>query len=297
MLVVIILVNYNGAKNTIECIHSLEKVENIDYEIIVVDNCSTDDSFDELQAEQQFHDFKLIKATTNDGFSAGNNIGIRYALKKNADYVLLLNNDTLVEPNFIKHLLEGFKWSENCGATIGKILYYSDPHIIWYAGGTLDHRTARTTHFGFFKKNQMSDMNFQKVSFASGCCLCLSNELIRKIGLLNEDFFLYEEDVEYCYRIVEAGFDIIYVPNSIIYHKVSASTGQGSAMSQYYAVRNKYYFIHRHYKGINKIVAYLYCSAQFLFRCMKQEQNFKYYVAGVKAYLQKETGKAKEDIK
>lgn len=294
-MVAIILVNYNGADDTIDCIKSLSEIKDIEYEIVVVDNCSTDNSVDILKKYQEIYTFTLLQAEFNNGFSSGNNIGIEYA--KNADYYLLLNNDTVVKPDFLKKLIEEFQKNPKCGATISKILYYSQPDTIWYAGGSFNPKTARSEHYHFNEKNDINDALPKKVTFASGCCLCVSKELIERIGLLNEDFFLYEEDAEFCYRITEAGFEIIYVPDSIIYHKVSASTGQGSPMSQYYTVRNKYYLIRTHFIGMNKLIAYFYCTAQFLFRCIKKEQSFKYYKLGVKAFLHHETGRERGEIK
>lgn len=294
-MVAIILVNYNGAEDTIDCINSLSAISNVEYEIVVVDNNSTDDSVSQLKRFQKLRTFTLLEANNNNGFSAGNNIGLAYA--RNADYYLLLNNDTVVEPDFLSGLLSAFKNNPRCGAAISKIKYYSQPNTIWYAGGSFNNRTARSEHYHFNQKDIITNETVQKVTFASGCCLCVSQDVIRKVGVLNEEFFLYEEDAEYCCRIIEAGFDIIYVPDSVIYHKVSASTGQGSPMSQYYTVRNKYSLIKMHIKGINKIVAYCYCTAQFLFRCIKREQSFKHYRAGVKAFIQNETGKTQGDIR
>lgn len=296
-MVAVILVNFNGAVDTIECIKSLDNVKTNDYVVIIVDNHSSDDSVTQLRRVQKKYRFVLLEACSNEGFSAGNNIGIKYALKNNADYFVLLNNDTVVEPDFLEHLINGIQSSERYGAVTGKILYYSKPDTIWYAGGGLDYNTARSEHYNFDQKDTANDIFPQKVSFASGCCLCFSKNLVEKVGVLNEEFFLYEEDVEYCYRITKAGYDIVYIPSAVIYHKVSASIGQESPMSQYYMVRNKYYFIYKNFSGRNKITAYLYCSAQFIFRCLKKEQHFNYYIAGVKAFLRKETGKAMRELK
>lgn len=294
-MVAIILVNYNGAEDTIECIKSLSAIEDVAYEIIVVDNKSTDDSVNRLKKFQKIAKFNLLELEYNNGFSAGNNIGIEYA--KNADYFLLLNNDTVVKPDFLSKLLYAMESNPRCGAAISKILYYSQPDTIWYAGGSFDKRTARSEHYCFNQKDINKEESVQKVTFASGCCLCISQKVLRRVGMLNEDFFLYEEDADYCYRIIESGFDILYVPNSVIYHKVSSSTGTGSPMSQYYSVRNKYSLIKMHFKGINKVTAYLYCTTQFLFRCLKNEQSFKYFRDGVKAFSRSETGKAQGEIK
>lgn len=293
-VIAIILVNYNGAEDTIECIGSLSENRDIEYEIIVVDNCSTDNSVGKLKQAQNYFVFTLLQAKNNDGFSAGNNIGIRYA--KNADFYLLLNNDTVVEPDFLKKLIDGFQEDPRCGATISKIRYCSHPDTIWYAGGKLNPKTARSEHFHFNEKDQNTDILPQAVTFASGCCLCLSREVVEKVGLLNEDFFLYEEDAEYCCRIIKADYKIFYIPNSVIYHKVSSSTGNGSPMSQYYSVRNRYHLIRLQFAGINKLLAYSYCTLQFIYRCLKGKIRFRYYRMGLLSFFRGEIGRAKGEI-
>lgn len=295
MKVAIILVNYNGAKDTIECLISLSACSYKGVAIIVVDNCSTDDSIPQLLSVQKQLGFVLLKSSENKGFSAGNNIGIRYALNSNADYVLLLNNDTLVEPNFLEKLINGFEGNPKCGVTIGKIYYENKRDTIWYAGGSLNLRTARTEHWSYGEKDKMSKAHPQKVTFATGCCLCLSRTLIETIGLLDERYFLYEEDAEYCFRILQAGYEIIYIPDAIIYHKVSSSTGVTSAKTQFYTMRNKYLMIQQHFKGINKIYAYSYSTVQMLYRCLKGELKFCYYFAALKAFVHHETGHASAD--
>ena len=150
-MIAIILVNYNGAEDTIDCIKSLSRIKNVEYEIVVVDNKSTDDSILKLKDFQKISKFILIEADCNKGFSAGNNIGIRY--EANADYYLLLNNDTVVEPDFLNKLIYEIKENPRCGATISKILYYSQPDTIWYAGGSFNRKTARSEHYHFNQKD------------------------------------------------------------------------------------------------------------------------------------------------
>ena len=289
--VAIVLVNYNGFSDTMDCVNSIKKSNYKNYFIIVVDNCSTDSSFEVLKKQQEYQEFVLLKSEYNEGFSAGNNIGIEYALNEGAEYILLLNNDTIVEADFIEHLLEGFSFSQTCGATIGKIMCYPNKDIIWYAGGSLSKTTARTVHFRYGEEKNLLEEKISTVSFATGCCLCISREVIEKIGLLDEDFFLYEEDAEYSFRIQKYGYDIVYTPKSIIYHKVSASTGDGSSLTQYYAVRNKYILIKKCYKGINKILAYAYSTLFFIYRCVRRKISFKYFMKGIKGFLRNEIKK------
>lgn len=295
-MVAIILVNFNGSDDTIECILSLEGQTYQDYQIIVVDNCSTDNSIEHLKLAQQEHRFALLRAKENKGFSAGNNIGIKYAKEHNADYFWLLNNDTLVEPDTLDKLVSGFSNSSKCGATIGKIYYEKDRTMIWYAGGSINPHTSRTEHWNYGKKDKGEVTGLQKVTFATGCCLFISRQVLEKVGLLDESYFLYEEDAEYSFRICEAGFDILYLPDAVIYHKVSASTGQTSPLSQYYTMRNKYHLIRQHFKGINKWTAYIYSTLQTIFRCFKGELKFKYYFLAFSAFRNNEIGKREKAL-
>lgn len=132
--VYIILLNYNGWKDTVECVKSLAVIKGTDTHIVVVDNCSTDDSVEKLKAELP-DEVTLLQADENNGFSAGNNIGIRYALKNQADYVLLLNNDTVTDQDFLTPLVEFASRTPDCGCISSRIYYYYDKNKIWFDGG------------------------------------------------------------------------------------------------------------------------------------------------------------------
>ena len=293
-MVAIILVNYNGYDDTRECIESLKQLNNKNNKIIVVDNCSTDNSLAQLKELQKSNDFILIASECNNGFSAGNNKGINYAFEMGMDYFWLLNNDTIVEPDSLDKLLLGFNESSKCGCCISKILYENDRNTIWYAGGAINKYTARVEHFCYGKSDEnYKESGINKITFATGCCMLLSRTTIEQIGLLSEDYFLYEEDTEYCCRMIESDIEILYIPEARIYHKVSASVGIASPMAQYYLVRNKYYLIKSKYKKLRKVCAYMYCTTQFIFRCIKNELKFKYFKMGYNAFLKKEIGKSK----
>jgi len=300
-MVAIILVNYNGADDTIECIESLKGLTDDDHKIIVVDNKSTDDSEEKLKKSRQKYDFVLLTSNDNKGFSAGNNAGILYAKEKyDPDYYWLLNNDTIVQVDTLSELLNGFKMdSPDTGITTAKIYYEKDRSMIWYAGGSFNFKTGRTEHwnYGMIEQKKPDNEIDRDVTFASGCCMLIPKNVIRDVGLLNESYFLYEEDTDYCIRTQRKGYKIRYCPNAVLYHKVSASTGVASPVSQFYSIRNKYMLISKHFKGINKAIAYLYTTAQMLNRCIKREVNFKHYIEATRAFLKKDMGKTSVAIK
>lgn len=281
----IILVNYRGAKDTVECIDSLFKMEYQNFFIVVVDNHSGDDSLDLLYERQKLDDFFIIQMENNEGFSGGNNAGITYALKKGAEYILLLNNDTLVESKCLTQLVRVHQETENCGISIGKIYYEKERNRLWYAGGEINLKTGKVTQRGLGDIDDFKKAAREEVTFATGCCMCIVASLFEEIGLLDEDYFLYQEDAEFCHRVLLGGKKIIYEPSAIIFHKVSASTSKDKNMSpttQYYMVRNRYIFVKRNVaEGWRRFYAYGYCLAIYLYYWLRGFMKLKYIIWGI----------------
>lgn len=238
----IIIVNWNGAVDTLECVESLEKITYSNYEIIIVDNGSADSDIKQLKNSLDKRNVSLILNDTNKGFTGGNNIGINAALKNNSDFVLLLNNDTVVESDFLEPLVELFDKYEKTGITAPQINYYDKRNFIWSEGGKISK--IRGSGFAYSDKPDENKIKDDKiVSFASGCCLLIRREILEKIGQFDENFFLYVEDTDLCFRTLTAGFKIIITHNSKIYHKVGASTNKNlSGLPLYYVTRNRLFF-------------------------------------------------------
>ncbi|MBL7094760.1 glycosyltransferase family 2 protein [candidate division KSB1 bacterium] len=228
----IILVNWNNSYDTIECIESLKQLIYYNNEIIVVDNNSTYDSIKELE---NVDNINLIQNNNNLGFAGGNNVGIEFALKGNSDYVLLLNNDTVVDERFLSILIKGATEEKNIGIIGGKIYYYNEPAKIWSAGGGLTKTTKRTFQYGENKIDKKQYNREKEVDFLSGCCMLIRREVFEKIGLLDADYFMYYEDVDFCLR-AKKFFKIVYIPEALIWHKVSATTEK--SFRDYYRMRN-----------------------------------------------------------
>lgn len=250
----IIIVNYNGYIDTVECIKSLKNIIYPDFNIIVVDNGST----------QEIEDLKtyikksaiLINQSKNLGFSGGNNIGIQYAIEHDADYVLLLNNDTTVEPEFLNILVNCAEEHRDSGIIGGKINYYNSPDTIWFGGGKVNKYSAVIWHEYIKEKDRGKKGKVRETQFLTGCLMLIPKTIVKKVGLLDESYFLYDEDVDYCFRVMRAGYKLYYCNDAVIYHKVSASSGNFSDLSQYYMVRNGLYTSKKYAK--NKIYAYMF---------------------------------------
>ncbi|MFH1736022.1 MAG: glycosyltransferase family 2 protein [bacterium] len=221
--VAVIVVNWNRRDDTLDCLSSISEITYHQFRVILVDNASKDGSSDAVRSK--FPEVKLIQADKNLRFAGGNNLGLRDVLDHGDEFCLLLNNDTTVEPDFLDKLIETAQSDQRIGLVGPKILYHSRPDVIWFAGGVLKPAWGYVRHFGL-RQQDRGDFDLRRgVSFLTGCCLLIRRKLIEEIGLLDEDFYLYSEDADYCLRAVKAGYKLIYEPKARIYHKVSQSTG------------------------------------------------------------------------
>ena len=270
--VYIILVNYNGYEDTVECIESLKKITYSNYKIIVVDNNSLDNSGQKIK--QRFcEDIIYIPSDENLGFAGGNNLGIEYALKQNCDYVLLLNNDTLVEPDFLEPLLQVFKEEHSVGAVGGKIFHWSNPELLWFAGAKINSFTGKTRHLGYLEKDMGQYDKITETDYITGCLMLVKREAIEAAGLMEDKYFLYYEETDWNLRIKKSGYRLFYTPNSRIYHKVSASMTKINHIVNYYYDRNVVYFISKNYGTLNKVFVHSYIGIRLRMRNIKAYLN------------------------
>lgn len=233
----IIIVNFNGFSDTVECLESLENINYDNYGIIVVDNGSTEKPTIQQQNYISANSF-YIETGSNLGFSGGNNIGIEKAKELRADYVLLLNNDTIVEPDFLAYMVAAAECHDNVGMIGGRIRYYDQPDTLWYAGGYFDERTGAVGHFKSDRIDDGGNHRTSEVTFVTGCLALIPMPVIERVGVLNESYFLYAEDTDYCARVISDGFKLYYCEDAVIYHKCSATTGKNSYGRTYYMTRN-----------------------------------------------------------
>ncbi|MBA2332214.1 MAG: glycosyltransferase family 2 protein [Actinobacteria bacterium] len=233
MRVVAVVLSWNGLEDTLGCLESLAGVETV-----VVDNGSDDGSPDAI--ETRFPDVDLIRAGVNLGFAAGNNVGIRRALDRGADWVVLVNNDATVAPDVVDALVAAAARYPDAGALAGKV-YVDEPRdVLWYAGGNFEPRLGYSGRVrGAGKRDDGSYDEERDVDWGTGAFLAVSRAAIERVGLLDEELFAYVEDVDWCLRIRDAGLRVVFVPAARAWHRVSASTGgKASTTSLYYHCRN-----------------------------------------------------------
>lgn len=236
----IVVLNYKVKDEVLECIKSLTLSLgfNRDFKVLVIDNHSTDGSAEAIK--KYFPKISLIENSDNFGFTGGNNIGIKYALEQGADYILILNPDTVVEKNTIKNLLsEANKYQTGI---IGPKIYFGEDRKIWYAGGVLDMDNVIGNHRGVDEKDNGQYDQAGETDYVTGAAMLISSEVFNKIGLFDERYFLYYEDADFCVRAKQVGFKVWYTPHSTVYHKNARSTGLGSPLQDYYITRNRMLF-------------------------------------------------------
>ena len=243
--VAVIILNWNGKDDTLECLASVQQIAYPNLETIVVDNGSRDDSVEAFR--QRFPAISVIATSENLGYAGGNNVGLRHALANNTDYVLLLNNDTIVDPNIIVAFIAATAAAPGGGMFAAKIYYHAEPRKLWYAGAYLEKR-LHSIHIGEGQVDNGNDYSSMvETEFASGCALFVKTSVVREIGLLDERFFLFYEEVDWCYRAKRAGHKSFLVPEAKVWHKASASFGgERSALARYFVKRNSLLFARKH---------------------------------------------------
>ena len=255
----VIVLNWNRAPDTLACVASLRANHDAHrLSVIVVDNGSTDSSWEELQ-ELADEDVTLIQTGANLGYAGGNNVGIRAALDRGADYVWILNNDTLVDRRCLDELLGAAEKYPQAGVLVPMIFYMHPPGTIWYAGGSYNPALARAAHRGIGGQDEGRFDATCEVTFATGCSLFVRREVFERLGLFDDRYFLYWEDVEFSRRILRGGYRICFVPGARIWHEEGASSGQHDSPSSafhYYTMRNRLWYIREKHHGGIKISAY-----------------------------------------
>lgn len=259
--VAISLLNFNGKQNTLDCLNSLGNIEKDNFEssIIVVDNSSTDGSVEDIRhyiSSGKYDGIKIIENKKNLGFSGGHNIAIKYALESGADYVLILNNDTYVDKHFLIELLKVAEKNRDIGIFVPKIYFapgfefHKDRYlesevgkVLWYAGGKMNWANVIGQHRGVDEVDRGQYDKTEETEIATGCCMLIKKEVFEKVGMLDSKYFLYYEDSDLSMRIKKAGYKVMYVHKSIIWHKNAGSVGgSGSKLQDYYITRNRLLF-------------------------------------------------------
>lgn len=239
----IIILNWNSALITYDCLKSLMSVDHVTFKVFVVDNGSIDNSLNEL-VENINNEKKItvINLEYNYGFTGGNNIGIQIAQREyDPDFFLLLNNDTVVDPFFLKNMISSFSLDKQIGVVVPKIFFYGENReFLYFAGGYINKLSGLGEHYNWKKKDSTSSVQSKYVSFANGCSMLIKKDVINTIGVLDDNFFANIEDVDYSYRILNAGFKIYYNAEAHLWHREGFASKKniGNWIRVYLTTRN-----------------------------------------------------------
>ena len=240
----IIIVNWNQKELTIECLESLKKVNFKNFNIVLVDNGSEDDSVEHIK--KNYSHVTVLENKNNLGFSGGNNTGIEYAISKGYDYVYLLNNDTEVHSEFLTEIVSELEKDKTIGIGGSTVYYFKPNDVIWYSGGHADWVSGDMIDPRAGKKIDIDKQKIEDVDEVAGAGMLIRCDSLKKVGKLHEDFFIYFEETDLCQRIIKNNERVVWVPKSIVWHKVSMTFGEESPVMIYLMTRNRWLFMRRH---------------------------------------------------
>lgn len=286
--VFIIILNFNSFQDTKECLLSLKQINYDNYEIVVVDNYSKDNSYEKLKKE--FSTYNILKCNENLGYANGNNLGVKYALERDADYICILNNDVVVENDFLTKIIKVMLDREDIGIAGPCICNYEDKNIIQAMGANINLYTGLTQgKYKGYKYNDIPNRDFL-VDYLGGACFVCRREVFEKIGLIPENYFLFFEETEFCYKAGKEDYKLLCVYESKIYHKGSSTISKYSGLSYYFLNRNRVVFIRRNANFSQKIIFSIYIFIEALGRIIIRKEPFSLFkniICGFKADVRK----------
>lgn len=275
----IILVNYNGLKDTVDCIKSIKESDYLNYVIIIIDNASTEDA----STLKSYDNVIYKRMQKNVGFGVANNVGADIAVENNCDLILCLNNDTVIQKDTLRILAAN---TNDKTITTGAIYYYSEPNELWYGGGEISKYKGNFRHKNYMKS--------QEVSFVSGCCVMFTKKCYEDIGLFDSAYFMYYEDSDFSLKAMQHGYTLKYVYEARIYHKVGKSISKVTGLKNYYLTRNRLYILHK-YKAYFSHTAIIYFVITRIIYILKYgRQKSLPYVEGIRDFKRGITGEKKE---
>lgn len=291
----IVTVSYNSGPVLHDFFESLDLQTIKDFTVYAIENNSTDNSLEILNKEIDIHNYKikLYKQNENIGVAAGNNIGIKEALRDGCEYILLSNNDIILKSTAIENLAKGLA-KANVNIAIPKMYYYGQDNVLWCTGGWFSARYGETPARGYreIDNGQYDAPDF--VEYAPTCFMLFKKDVFKRVGLMDEKYFVYYDDSDFIWRATKNHHEkIAYIPESIIWHRVSFSTGgQKSSFYIHYFNRNKIYFTLKHFNLLQKLYCYSYLIAKYIIRDRKlpketQKLMRSSWLEGIRLFLNK----------
>jgi hypothetical protein len=241
----VLILTWNGRADTEACVESVLQLDYPRFEVLVVDNASSDDTLAALRA--RFGErVQLLRNERNLMFAGGMNVGLQRALESGYDFVLLMNNDVVVEAQLLRELVASAARDPRLAAVGPKIYFYDRPEVLWFAGGELPLWRGWSRHRGLREIDRGQHDASRDVDYLTGCALLVRREALRDVGLLDTGFAMYAEDADWCFRARERGWRLAYAPRARMWHRVSASAGARSWFKMRRRLRSQWRFLRRH---------------------------------------------------
>jgi GT2 family glycosyltransferase len=244
-LVAVVILNWNGGDDTLQCLASVSGIDYRNLSIIVVDNGSTDGSVAAVRA--RYREIDIIENCRNLGYAGGNNVGIRRALENDADFLLILNNDTRVAPDLIDRFVDSARRYPDAGIFSARVMYWDRPDTVWFDGARWNDSKARMEWPGQGLPEAGLPAQEHESDYASGAAMFLRAEVIKQIGCLDEKYYLVWEEADWCFRARQASWKCMVVPSAKVWHKIGVSFGsEASPLRTYFSIRNQLLWSERH---------------------------------------------------
>jgi GT2 family glycosyltransferase len=289
MKIGVVTVTYNSSKVIEDFMASILEQTHSNFILYVIDNASSDDT---LEALSKYDDQRIviIKNKDNLGISIGNNQGITASIKDNCEHILLINNDTKFDPQLMELMLEGLNRC-GCDIVVPKIVNHDNPEIIWSAGGYFRPWAAcLSAHYGMGTVDNGQYEKARKVEYAPTCCTLIKKTVFDTVGLMDEKYFVYYDDSEFCFRAMKLGISMFYLPHVVLLHKVSSlvgdkSGGEKSDFTTYHLTRGLVYSIKKH-QGIASAPFIVFYATFLFFKFLIGKESLKVFQVKQKAFLE-----------
>lgn len=286
----VVIVNYNGEKYQNDALKTIFASSYQNFEVIIVDSGSKDRSIE--LAKKEYPQIHYLLQNENVGVAKGNNIGIRYAIETlDTEYVMLINNDIELDKETFQNLMEH---ADEDTITVPKIYYYEPNNMLWFAGGAMVWKKGESEHWGNFETD-CGQYDIQKpITYSPTCCMLIHRKVFERIGFIDETVFMYFDDTDFCARANKAEIKILYVPQAVMWHKVSsAGGGADSKVQVYYMTRNKLYYMNKHREEL-KFPARIFTYSKFLVKYLISpfyKKNDRYIMKAWKDYRNGKMGR------
>ncbi len=293
--VLVLILNYKRADDTIECLQSVQKLDYENYDLLVIDNASEDGSLGKIR--NRFPQIMLTGNPANLGYAGGNNVGIRYGLERGYGYIFVLNNDAVVTPSTLRKLVEVAEKNPDATIVAPKVFFYDQPKIINSFGTRIDWFRLRSHVDAYGHEDNGAFDQIVEKEIIPGAALLLKKRLFEAVGMFNEDLFLLHEDADLCLRNIKKGFSNMLVPDAVVYHKISKTLSAYPFLSAYYSVRNMLYLSRWHASFWNRLkcklgLTLLMIKKSFIFLTRPSEkEKILGFFAGIRDYYLKRVGK------